>query len=69
MKENKLKISLLTGGHDAPYVIPLTEALIKNNVVVEFIGNDDMEEYDTIKKNNKTLYSKNENLKALSLSI
>ena len=41
---NNLKVSLLTGGGDPNYAIPLTCSLIENGVFVDFIGSDTMKD-------------------------
>jgi glycosyltransferase involved in cell wall biosynthesis len=52
MKEKKkvfnrfLSIALLTGGNDPPYVLPLTKAIVREGVRVDFIGNNDMADSD-----------------------
>jgi D-inositol-3-phosphate glycosyltransferase len=38
-----MRVSLLTGGDDPDYAIPLAESLGKQGIEVEFIGNDTME--------------------------
>jgi len=44
-----IRVSLLTGGDDPDYAIPLAESLGKQGIEVEFIGNDDMEAASALK--------------------
>lgn len=37
-----MKVSLLTGGGDKPYALGLLNALISKDIIVDFIGNDEM---------------------------
>lgn len=41
-----MKVSLLTGGKDPPYVLPLLSALTSKAIIVDFIGNDEMQDAD-----------------------
>jgi D-inositol-3-phosphate glycosyltransferase len=43
LSKRALRVSLLTGGHDAPYVLPLASTLASQGVIVDFIGGDDMQ--------------------------
>lgn len=47
-----MKVSLLTGGDDPHYAIPLATSLADRGVQVEFIGNDDMETSSRLKRAN-----------------
>lgn len=44
-----MKISLLTGGDDPTYALPLTSALVSKGITVDFIGNDAMQNVDAVK--------------------
>ena len=37
-----MKVSLLTGGADKPYVLGITQALVSKGIIVDLIGNDEM---------------------------
>jgi len=37
------KVTLLTGGGDKPYAIGITEALLAENIAIDFVGSDDLE--------------------------
>jgi D-inositol-3-phosphate glycosyltransferase len=47
-----MRVSLLTGGDDPNYAIPLATSLAERGVDVEFIGNDDMASADSLKRAN-----------------
>ena len=49
-----MKVSLLTGGDDPSYAIPLAEALAERGVHVDFIGNDHMERSSRLRRANIT---------------
>jgi len=51
MRSKSIKISLLTGGKDPTYVLPLLSALISKGIIVDFIGSDSM--LSSKVKNNK----------------
>lgn len=57
LRNKSLKVSLLTGGMDPPYVLPLTLALISKGIVVDFIGNDDMQNTDIAGHENVHYYN------------
>jgi len=42
-EDRQLRISLLTGGMDPQYALPLLSALTSRGVMVDFIGNDEMQ--------------------------
>jgi glycosyltransferase involved in cell wall biosynthesis len=46
----QLRVSLLTGGDDPHYAIPLAVALAKSGVAVDFVGNDDMQATDELRQ-------------------
>lgn len=50
-----MKISLLTGGDDPSYALPLTSSLTALGIDVDFIGNDEMQ-YDKAIKHEKVNY-------------
>jgi D-inositol-3-phosphate glycosyltransferase len=43
-----VNISLLTGGSDKPYALGLLEALVRREINVDFIGNDDMSKAEIV---------------------
>ena len=43
-----MKISILTGGHDESYALPLLTALVARGICVDFIGNDYMQRADVV---------------------
>ncbi len=47
-----MKISLLTGGDDPSYALPLLSALISKGIKVDFIGNNEMEKAEAVKTEN-----------------
>lgn len=47
-----MRVSLLTGGDDPNYAIPLATSLADQGIQVEFIGNDDMESSTSLKRAN-----------------
>jgi len=47
-----LKISLLTGGDDPNYAFPLLAELILKKIVVDFIGNDEMQSAEIVRRAN-----------------
>lgn len=49
LKRDSLRVSLLTGGDDPNYAIPLLTAIVEQNIPVEFIGNDEMEAFQVTK--------------------
>jgi D-inositol-3-phosphate glycosyltransferase len=52
-----LKVSLLTGGKDKPYVLGLLSAIVSNGIYVNFIGNDEMENAAIMKNKNVGYYN------------
>lgn len=52
MAGSDMRVSLLTGGDDPNYAIPLADSLGRQGVEVEFIGNDDMETATSLKRRN-----------------
>ena len=51
-RNEELKVSLLTGGGDKPYALGLLDALISKGITVDFIGNDDMGNAQTVAQKN-----------------
>jgi glycosyltransferase involved in cell wall biosynthesis len=47
-----MKVSLLTGGNDPPYVLPLLSALTSRGITVDFIGNDEMQNAEAVRNKN-----------------
>jgi glycosyltransferase involved in cell wall biosynthesis len=47
-----MRVSLLTGGDDPNYAIPLATSLADQGIEVEFIGNDDMQGFPSLKREN-----------------
>jgi D-inositol-3-phosphate glycosyltransferase len=47
-----VRVSLLTGGDDPNYAVPLAAALATRGIQVEFIGNDDMEGSPSLQREN-----------------
>jgi glycosyltransferase involved in cell wall biosynthesis len=56
-KGGTMKVSLLTGGGDPTYALPLCAALTSKGVGVEFIGGDAMATADSVKSANCTYYN------------
>jgi len=52
-----MKVSLLTGGKDKPYVLGLVSGLIPNGINVDFIGNDEMQNDDIVSNENVTYFN------------
>ncbi|MBW2096151.1 MAG: glycosyltransferase family 4 protein [Deltaproteobacteria bacterium] len=52
MNNYKIKISLLTGGDDPNYAIPLASSLLSQDIVLDFIGNDGMVGEKIFEQNN-----------------
>jgi D-inositol-3-phosphate glycosyltransferase len=50
--EKELRIALLTGGNDPPYVLPFAASLAGRGIQVDFIGNDEMAMADQIRNKN-----------------
>ena len=46
LEREVLRVSLLTGGDDPNYAIPLASAIATEEITVEFIGNDEMQQYE-----------------------
>jgi D-inositol-3-phosphate glycosyltransferase len=42
-EKGRLRISLLSGGNDPSYAIPLLSALVSRGIEVDFVGNDEMQ--------------------------
>src|SRR5687767_6616327 len=49
---NPIRMSLLTGGDDPDYAIPLATALAEQSVIVDFVGNDGMASAPSLKHAN-----------------
>jgi glycosyltransferase involved in cell wall biosynthesis len=49
---NKIKISLLTGGDDPSYALPLLSSLISQGIRVDFIGNNAMQSNNVVNNKN-----------------
>jgi D-inositol-3-phosphate glycosyltransferase len=47
-----MRVSLLTGGDDPNYAIPLATSLADQGIQVEFVGNDDMEGSPSLRRTN-----------------
>jgi D-inositol-3-phosphate glycosyltransferase len=47
-----VKLALLTGGMDAPYALGLLSGIIGNSILVDVIGNDEMEDKEVMKSSN-----------------
>lgn len=47
-----MKVSLLTGGGSAPYVLSLLSGLISQGITIDFIGNDEMESAEVFRNIN-----------------
>ncbi|MFX1590358.1 MAG: hypothetical protein ACFFC1_19670, partial [Promethearchaeota archaeon] len=52
-----MKVSLLTGGKDKPYVLGLLSGLIPNGITVDFIGNDEMQKASVMRNDNVNYYN------------
>lgn len=55
-KKEKLTVSVLTGGKDPHYALGLLSGLLSKKIVVEFIGNSDMQQDPAVKKENVVYY-------------
>lgn len=53
----EIKVSLLTGGGDKPYALGMLNALVSKDVVVDFIGNDEMSEAGIIAHKNVRFFN------------
>ena len=50
-----MKVTLLSGQNDPPYILPFVSALTSKGLTVEFIGNSEMKKTDVV-KNKKVRY-------------
>ncbi|HUS89579.1 MAG TPA: glycosyltransferase, partial [Desulfosporosinus sp.] len=52
-----MKVSLLTGGGDPHYAFGLLSGLLSKEIVIDFIGNDSMQDADEVKRENVIYYN------------
>ncbi|MBI4684786.1 MAG: glycosyltransferase family 4 protein [Nitrospirae bacterium] len=57
MENNKMKVSLLTGGMDPHYALSLMSGLITRELHIDFIGNDEMQKSEFVKNANVNYFN------------
>jgi len=56
-RERQTKIALLTGGKDPHYALGLLSGLISHDIHIDFIGNNEMQKDELVRKQNVTYYN------------